>query len=599
VGNNQFPEIGWDKADQWQTITAENALDTDNQRITQIQVLAMAGNKNTYTVSYAIMQSNVDTLQMIYVQGDSLSGFDSHTHDYYITLAAGDSVAPSIAWQEGDAVQTVKDSLQSYTIAGTHIGWKQTIEVQAQNGQNRIYTLYFLFSKILSTDANLSNIYLNGQPLNGFNPEQYNYIHPLLEDELLPSVLVEKGNPLQTVNIQHGDTTIITVIAEDTTAQATYTVLFQRQQSPYSYLHAIYQDGVMIEGFEPDSFLYDITLPFGTTVLPEFTYDLGKEGQTVMVDTFRVEVEQQQQTTLRFSVTAPDPMYSSEYDLRITVALSSNCALQSLMLRGEQVPDFHPDTTNYLITYPIGTDSAELATVDDLQAVAEDANAEVQITANGTTFSVLVNAHDGKHSRIYTIEQSILLSDNALLAAIYLDSTLIRDFDAEQLEYTYYITDVFPAIEAVPADSNATVDYSMYVAGEPFYIYVTAHDGSELVYTIQFLPSTIDAAAVPMANDVLMKHIPGTKDLAFATLRKNVSVAVYTLNGHMLYYSKLEETSQNDAIISTTAEGSDILLDIFTPTNVFTLPELNQQYIYCFYENEKRRIASGKISITK
>jgi hypothetical protein len=67
----------------------------------------------------------------------------------------------------------------------------------------------------------------------------------------------------------------------------------------------------------------------------------------------------------------------------------------------------------------------------------------------------------------------------------------------------------------------------------------------------------------------------------------------------MLYYSKLEETSQNDAIISTTAEGSDILLDIFTPTNVFTLPELNQQYIYCFYENEKRRIASGKISVTK
>ena len=131
VGTTQLPELSWDEADKWQTITANNALESEQGRITQIQVVAMSGHKNTYTVSYTIEQSAVDTLQMIYVQGDSLQGFQAYTNDYYIYLAPGDSVAPSVAWQEGDEYQTVTDELQAYTVADTQIGWKQVLSVQA------------------------------------------------------------------------------------------------------------------------------------------------------------------------------------------------------------------------------------------------------------------------------------------------------------------------------------------------------------------------------------------------------------------------------------------------------------------------------------
>lgn len=599
VGTTYIPELTWDVADQWQIVTPSHAIDTDNQRVTQLQVTAMSGSKNTYTVSYTILQSDVDTLQMIYVQSDSLAGFDPHINDYYITLAPGDSLAPTLAWQEGDAFQTVNHSTLPYDIAGTTIGWKQTLDVTAQNGQVRTYTLYFLFSQVLSTNTDLSNIYINGQPIQGFAPEQYTYIHSLLEQEALPSVLVEKGNAMQTVTIAHADTTVITVLAEDTTARATYTVIFQRQMSPYSYLQGIYQDEVLIEGFQPDSFLYDVTLPYGTTTLPNFTYELGKEGQTVQIDTFRNEVNGQEQTTLRFSVTAPDPMFSSEYDVRIYVALNSDCRLKTITIKGEQLTDFHADSTYYLITYPVGTDSTEFATIEDIQAIAEDEQAKVTITPAGHNFTIQVDAADGKHSRVYTIEQDILRSSNAFLQGIFLDSVLVRDFSEEVFEYTYYIQDIVPTIEAVPQDSNATVDYSMFVDGEPYYIYVTAHDGTELIYTIHFLPSTINSAQTPMANDVLVKHVPGSLDIIFATLRKNVSVAVYTPNGHMLYYSKLTETNQNDAVVVTNADGSDRLLDVLTTTNVFTLPEANRTYLYCFFENEKRRIASGKLVVAQ
>ena len=599
VGTTYIPELTWDVADQWQIVTPSHAIDTDKQRITQLQVTAMSGSKNTYTVSYSILQSDINTLQMIYVHSDSLAGFDPHINDYYITLAPGDSLAPAVAWQEGDAFQTVNHTTAPYDIAGTTIGWKQTLDVTAQDGQVRTYTLYFLFSKVLSTNTDLSNIYINGQPIQGFTPEQYTYIHSLLEEEALPSVLVDKGEAMQTVNIAHGDTTIITVLAEDTTARATYTVIFQRQMSPYSYLQGIYMDEVLIPGFQPDSFLYDVILPYGTISMPNFTYEIGKEGQTVQVDTFRNEINGQEQTTLRFSVTAPDPMFSSEYDVRISVALNSDCRLKTIMIKGEQLPEFHADSTYYLITYPVGTDSTEFATIEDIQAIAEDEQAKVTITPMGQNFTIQVDAADGQHSRVYTIEQDILRSSNALLQGIFLDSVLVRDFNAEVFEYTYYIQGIAPAILAVPQDSNATVDYSMFVDGEPYYIYVTAHDGTESTYTIHFLQSTINSAQTPMANDVLVKHIPGTMDLVFATLRKNVSVAVYTPDGHMLYYSKLTETNQNDAIVVTNADGSDRLLDVLTLTDVYTLPEANRTYIYCFYENEKRRIASGKLNVTK
>jgi hypothetical protein len=333
--------------------------------------------------------------------------------------------------------------------------------------------------------------------------------------------------------------------------------------------------------------------------MPNFTYEIGKEGQTVQVDTFLNEINGQEQTTLRFSVTAPDPMFSSEYDVRISVALNSDCRLKTIMIKGEQLPEFHADSTYYLITYPVGTDSTEFATIEDIHAIAEDEQAKVTITPMGQNFTIQVDAADGQHSRVYTIEQDILRSSNALLQGIFLDSVLVRDFNAEVFEYTYYIQGIAPAILAVPQDSNATVDYSMFVDGEPYYIYVTAHDGTESTYTIHFLQSTINSAQTPMANDVLVKHIPGTMDLVFATLRKNVSVAVYTPDGHMLYYSKLTETNQNDAIVVTNADGSDRLLDVLTLTDVYTLPEANRTYIYCFYENEKRRIASGKLNVTK
>ena len=596
VGTDHIPELSWQEADEWQTVTANHIIHTPIKQIYQMDVRAESGKKNTYTVSYEIMQSDVDTLRMIYLGADSLYDFNPLTNDYYINLPP-DSIVPNITWDKGDLYQQVTAEQLPYTIYGTQVGWKTIISVLAQDGHTRYYTIYMMFTRTLSTNTQLQTIYLNGQTMTDFHPEQYNYRITVPLGEQRPSVLAMAAEPTQTIHIAHGDTTRITVIAEDTTFTETYTLIFHYEQSPYALLAGIYQDGKLIDGFQPDSAEYHVILPFGTTTLPHFTYELGIEGQQVDVDTVTTTSHNGQTITYySFIVTAPNEEKSFQYDVRVTTSLNDDCSLQTLLIKGQEIQNCHPDTLAYQIIYPIGTDSAALITQESIQVVTNDPKANVMITPDGDNFTIIVTAHDGHNTRVYTLEQIILLSSNTRLKGIYVDGELIRDFDPDVLEYTYYIGDAQPFVEALPEDSTSIAVHSYYTAGEPFYIYVTAQDGAEQIYTIYFVATTIQSNSQPSASDVLVKHVGGM-DFAVATLRKNVSIGVYTSQGNMLFFSKVKESSQNDAVIGTNADGTDQLLDIYNYTTQFTLPEKDQIFFYVFFENDEHRIKSGKLKV--
>ena len=598
IGTDHIPAIDWDVADKWQTVIPTQLLRTPTKQITQLEVYAASGKKRIYTISYEILQSSVDTLQMIWVGADSIATFEAQTLDYYVHLAPGDSIAPYIGWRAGEDYQVITSQTTPYQINNIQQGWKNTIDVQAQDGHHNIYTVYTLFSKVPSTNTNLADIYLNGQSISGFNPEQHNYFIDVPYGETRPTVLVEVAETVQNIQITNNDTlTTIIVTAEDQAYTDTYKLYFNYLQSSYAYLASIKQDSALISDFRADSLEYNIVLPYGTTELPKFTYELGIDGQSISVDTIlSTTTEGQPLTYYCVVVTAPDEETVVQYDIYVTIALNDDCCLQSLLINGEEIDGFHADTINYQIIYPIGNDSTALIGKDAITALANDTNATVLIIEEDYNFTIIVTAHDGETRRIYTIEQIITLSDNARLSAIYLDSVLLRDFDPEVMEYVYYITTAQPTIEAIAEDSMATVEYSMYTLGEPFYIYVTAHDGTELVYTIQFIPTTIEASKTPTAHDVMIKHIGGL-DFAVATLRKNVSIGVYTHTGHLVFFSKLNEVSQNDAVVVTNPDGSDKLLDVHSTTTQFTLPHKNHIFFYVFFDSDNRRIDSGKLVV--
>ena len=599
VGTEYIPELSWQEADQWQSVTLSQPYNTTTKQINQIEVVAGSGKKNVYTITYEIIQSAVDTLKTIFAGADELYGYEAYTTEYYVNLAPGDSIAPNVTWQEGDIYQVVTPQTVPYIINNTQKGWKTVLSVQAQDGHNRIYTIYFLFSQVLSNNTDLLSIYLDGEPMSNFDPATHMYRVNVPYGEQKPFVFAKGAEPMQTIEYSHGDTTKIVVTAEDQTTTETYTLIFIYQQSSYAYLSGIYQDGSLIDGFHIDSLEYEIILPYGTTTLPAFTYEIGIKGQTVSVDTITSTTTNGQSVTYySFLVTAPDQETSIQYDVYITVALNNDCSLQTLLINGVEISNFHSDTIYYQLIYPVGTDSTELITEESITAIANDANAKVQISTYGNNFAIQVDAHDGLHSRVYTIEQIILLSDNARLAAIYLDNELVRDFDADILEYEYYVGASQPFINAVAEDSTAIVEYGFYVAGEPYNIYVTAQDGTERIYTIYFTESTLQTSAKPTKDDVLIKHIGGL-NFAVATLRKNVSFALYSMNGHLIYNQKITESNQNDIVVGTQADGSDKFLDIYSSTTQFSLPEANKIFFYVFFENSERKITSGKLVVTQ
>ena len=593
IGTDHIPALTWDVADPWQQVTATKVIDTTNKQITQIHVVAGSGKKNIYTVEYEIALSSIDTLEMIYVQADPLEGFDPYTNDYHMYMAAGDTLLPSVSWKQGDVYQVINPNSQALTRNSAQIGWKQSIEVLAQDGHSRVYTLYFYFTEPLSTNTDLLNIYLDGTPLNGFNPSQYTYRETVAEGKSMPNIFVEKADDKQIVDIDTSTgNAIITVTAEDASYQSTYIIYFTYLKSSYAYLEGIYQDGALIDGFQPDSFDYHIILPYGTTRMPEFTYQIGKEGQTVDVETITLA---DNKLTHIFTVIAPDEESAAAYNVVVEVALNDNNRLQSLLVKGVEIENFHADTLDYTIYYPIGSSSSDFATIDDVVAIAEDANATVSVNPNGTDFIIQVVAADGVSTRVYTLKQVILLSDNNRLSAIYMNNVLIRDFDPDVLEYVYYVTDAQPNIQAVAEDTSATIEYGIYALDAPYYIYVIAEDGSERVYTIHIKSSTISTSQSPSAYDVLMKHVPGSSDIIFATTRKNISVAVYNTDGQLLFLSDVPASSQNDIVVINNTAGHTQLVDVLSPMTTFTLPAINKCYFYVFFENNKRRVASGKL----
>lgn len=608
VGTNTFPVLSWMEADKWQNITITKPQDTPLKQTNQIEVIAGSGKKNIYTISFEILQSTIDTLQMVYIGADSLKRFAADTLEYHIDLAPGDTIVPNVMWKEGDTYQTVTLQTMPYIIGQKRIGWKVALDVQAQDGHSRIYTLYFLFNEVLSANTDLDMIYLNGNPMENFDPKNHTYYVAIPFGEERPSVHVELAEPAkQQKQIIIGDTTHITVIAEDTTITETYTIYFSYQLSSYAYLEGIYQDGMLIQGFRPDSFDYVITLSYGTTKMPTFTYKKGIEDQMVEEE-FDDKLD-----IYTFTVMAPNPDANPvEYNVAINIAPNDDCTLKTLLIKGLEIgefqkkiyPDtilplkFHPDSTQYQLIYPRGTDSCELVTREDMEPIANDSNATIETFQDGITIRIQVNAQNGDSVSTYIIEQIIKQGSNTRLKEIKINDNPLRDFDPEILEYSYYADAAQPIVEAIPEDTTTLIEYGYYEAGEPYKIFVQAEDGSTEEYTINFMKPTLGSNN-PQAHDVLMKHIKGTNQIAFATTRPNVYAAVYNGHGSLLFFEKVEISNQNDIVLITNADGREELVDVYNPLLTFSLPQTNQFYFYVFYENKERKIASGKLLFVK
>jgi hypothetical protein len=446
-----------------------------------------------------------------------------------------------------------------------------------------------------SANSFLNAIYNNGVVLPEFDPEIFEYVIELPYGSVTPSMLTyDLGELGQTIKYQPAisvtDTAFFDVTADNGIDKSIYKVSFRIVKSDNALLANIFIGEEPLtkyarsfesdKSFSSEEFIYNIVFPYGTEMLPEITW----EGQVADYASIVMVGDSVRGKTI-ITVTSANEYNITDYELYFDVRKSDNAYLKSLALKDKPVAiDFDSIEFEYVVTFPIGTDTASLPTKDDVLFERVLATQTVEILQESpTSIAVLVTAEDGVAMNVYTIRFEILLSNNTLLKDLKVSNVSLANFAPTKNEYTYMLFPgaIVPEVDYVKAEDSQVVDITYGSVDEPTYIYVEAEDGSLGTYIINFVTTDRNPGDKPSYDDVTWTAL-GDGYFKASSLRDNVKLMIYTADGTRVMTENVGLVDPND----------DIRLEHNGGTIIY-LPNNRQIYIYTFvYDNNV--IASGK-----
>lgn len=561
---------------QGATVEMTSEKQTTGEKVTFVVTSEDGMTSHTYTLTITILPSDICTLENIFVGGVALDGFAPTKYNYTVELPYGTAQMPEV-----DYILTDIKSKATKTANGNMV----TIVVIAENGvASNTYTLSFTIAK--STNAYLKSIALDGVDMTNFYADQLNYDVLLPYGSSIPTITAVPADTAATMVINGNQ---IVVTAEDGMTSNTYTLTFTIAKSNNAYLKSLLLDGTEIDGFAADKFNYQDTVPYGAT-MPVVTWVVGDEQQ-------RVDTTWNGDTQLTLTVTAGDGMEVEEYTIVFVHLLSSNSQLIDLQINGVTVSGFSPDTIEYTITYPIGTDPSELFDATAITAVPEDSNATYNVVMDGTTAQIFVTAADGTMS-VYVIHQEILLSNEAHLRMIWLDGTEVRGYNMDTLVYTIQLVPgaVLPSITAEPLDTLATWELGMETEvenGKDVEVFCTAQDGTTIVYVLQFRYANWNASAETDTDDYLFFYA-GDGQYKAVTISIGVQIGIYDVNGRLLKIETLPTAHPEDVVVEIDEDGNQKLVSALpSAAGVYFAPPTNQVLFYVFFDSKTKKVAKG------
>ena len=419
IGTTDAPSVTPVSAypDGAQTITVNNG---GLEGTTTITVTPPSGTSRTYSITYVITESSYSFLEDIQIGGVSLPDFNPEVLNYSYSLPLGVTALPEITYTQGDEYQTV-------LVEEGGIDGVTKITVTAQNGTKTIYRISFSAEK--SSVSTLADIKVGGTSIPGFASEKTNYTYTLpVGTTDLPEITYTQGDEYQTVTLTPGSVNGITrliVKAQDGTT-TTYTIVFSVEQASVATLLDIQIGGLSMPGFKPTQPNYTYVLPRGTQELPEITYTLHDDYQTVRITEGGVEGD----TRITVRAQSGDIMV---YTIHFTIEKSSVAILSDIKIDGVSLPGFSPEILEY--SYELAGGTTELPAItwvkgDEYQQVLLQKG-----TVNGAS-TIRVQAEDGTVKQ-YVINFSVQKSENAKLQNIYVDGVPLPGFEQETFSYVY------------------------------------------------------------------------------------------------------------------------------------------------------------------
>ncbi|MBQ7631208.1 MAG: hypothetical protein IJS82_00395 [Paludibacteraceae bacterium] len=608
VGTDAFPDISWDEADEWQTITMDTTDLVDQQFIRrEVTVIAESGLKNIYTVSHTILKSTVDTLRTIFVNNVAIPNFKADSTEYYCQLTISQAAElngamPLVTWTEGDEYQEVDTISVPDPNADKMkcLPFKKIVTVTADAGNKRVYTIHYPIE--LSSEKLLDMIYVAGDSLPNFDKENPSYTLLIEQTASVPVVTWTKGEDIQTVELTTGKDTVRLHVTAENGEQMLYTLAFERKKSDVKLLRDIIltdAEGQTLStglfAFRPEIPEYDIAMPYdptGANLLPTIEYQLYDTLQTVTRQDHDLPNGDIKVSLL---VLAPNEEDESEYSLTFHFTRNNDARVLDIAFNGVTLKDFDVDKTEYEYRLPYGSDESAFVTLDQVSYILSDSlAADTCFIDDEKTIFIRVMAQDGINEMTYIIRQYVGLDDDCSLASIELDGMEIEDFDSEVFFYTYLLLDGQnpPMVTATPNSENADVSIRAVSAGDTCTILCTAMDGTEKRYYVHFAISTINTDATATAGSVLMKRVPGEAKIFVATIRKDVTFFLFDQNGRLLFSNPVPVADPNDVDMYIDLNGQEVLNDVST-TGMEVEINIGQIYFYAFRSSEKV-IHSGK-----
>lgn len=531
----------------------------------------------TYRIKFVSQASNNARLADIKVNGETIDGFNAYLPNYNVALPYGTTAVPVVTATAQDAGANIQITQP------TSINGSSTIVVTAADGKTKqTYTLSFSVAPL--SDVTLKNIFVDGEPLAGFQPSKSNYTVSLpLSTATAPTITWESAYAAGVQQIRLLQNTLesgaqIQVSVPGSSLSKTYKLIYKLEASSYSLLAGIALDGVALEGFTPDQTVYTITLPLGTTSLPAITWTAGDPYQTIQMTEGGVD------GTTRIEVTAASGAVTT-YRLQFRTEKSTNNALAGIAVNGTPIANFDADTLVYHVSLPAGT-----VTMPTITWTTGDAYQTVNRTLNPATMTarLTVTAGDGS-TRVYILYLEVQQSENAFLQMIYLDGVELEGFDAHTMDYTLtWTAATMPkiTIDRKPGQSITIAAPSSLGTAR---IVVTPDNGTPNIYLIHFLSDQqmeippFPEDSFPASTNAALKglYIAGEE---YTDFRADQYDYTYPLPRHTLQAPAVVPVAATSGQVISVAEGG---VDRITTVHVTAADGLTTQDYRIAFPSEK------------
>ncbi len=297
-----IPVVGGTPTDSLATMLITQATAPDGQAT--IEVTSEDGDTTqTYTVNFIYDYDHDATLSDLTVGGITIPGFNPNilSYDYgviynnsplFVDGTPNDPYATLVVTQADSVPDT------AYLV------------VTADDGITTLtYTVHFYY---FGWDASLSDLLVDNQTIEGFNPDTLFYNYPLITGDTIPFVQGIPNDTAATVVNNQADTipgnANIVVTAQDNTHQQTYVVHFYYLNNDAT-LSDLTVNGITIENFDPQTLYYEydvnqgeaIPLLDGTTSDPAAT-KIVSQADTIPGDGYIIVTAEDSITHLTYQV---------------------------------------------------------------------------------------------------------------------------------------------------------------------------------------------------------------------------------------------------------------------------------------------------------